>query len=159
MANSWVVRAVLMAAGLGSASAMEQMTSTWDRLCPDTQQGQLSVATREGKTVNGFCESTSGSELTLRHSGKRVKVDRAKISRIRLRVPVKHDGFRQCVEDVGLAVILGGAWLVPDAFEPLGVVFVPFFVAFEIASIPITAVHDLAHAIVNPKRSVEITLV
>ena len=104
MVNNWVVRAftatVLIAAGIGSAGAREQMTATWDQLCPDTQRGEISVATRNGKTVKGACESTTASELTLRHGRKLVKVDRAEISRIRLRIPVKHYGFSKRIDDV-----------------------------------------------------------
>jgi hypothetical protein len=159
MANHWVVRTVLMAAGLGSAGAIEQMTATWDQLCPDTRRGELSVATRNGKTVKGTCESTSGSELTLRHSGKLVKIDRAEISRNRLRIPVKHYGFSGRIDDVGWKILSGADSLVPNALQPLGLIFVPIFVAYQLAIVPINAVHDLAHAIVNPKRSVEITLV
>jgi hypothetical protein len=119
MANNWIVRVVTvtvsMAAGLGSAGAIEQMTAIWDRLCADTQAGELSVATRNGKTVRGACESTNGSELTLRHGGKLVKVDRAEISRIRLRIPVKHYGFSKRIDDVGWTILSGADSLVPNA--------------------------------------------
>src|SRR5579862_5835431 len=136
MATHWVMRAVLLAAGLGSAGAMEKMTATWDRLCPDTQRGELSVATRDGKTAKGACQSTRGSELTLQHGGKLVKIERAEITGIRMRTSVKHFGFRERIDDVGLAILLGGFSLVPEALQPLGFVSVPVYLAYEVVAVP-----------------------
>jgi hypothetical protein len=163
MANNWVVQTVtvtvLLAAGVGSAGAMEQMNVSWGQLCTVAQRHELSVATRNGKTEKGMCESTDASVLTLSRGGKLTKIDRAEISRVRLRRPVSHHGFRDRTEDVGLAILLGGASLVPEALQPLGLISVPIFVAYELVAIPVNALHDLLHEIFNPQKSVEITLV
>jgi hypothetical protein len=159
MASLRAIRTVtaigLAVAGLQTAEAMDQMTARWSGLCEDTRGRELHIATRSGKTLKGMCNSTGESEMTLRRGGKLVTIDRTEISQIRMLWPVDHRRLRALSDDASLA-ILGAVFVVG---EPFGFVVVPVFLAWEAVALPVCALHDLAHKVFRPARSVEIKLV
>jgi hypothetical protein len=147
---------ILMAAGLTSAVAAEQVSAEWDKLCTVTQRNELSVATNKGQTLKGTCESTTATEMTLRHSGTLVKVDRADISRIQMIRPRGRHQLMPVLGDQVAGMFLGGSSLLASSDAPAGLVLIPVSLAYGIVATPFVAVHDLAHKIFDETKSVDI---
>lgn len=114
----------------------------WNDLCHVAAGRQLEVTTSDGKTVSGFCVSTTAEELALNSQQRIVKIARSALTRIRVRQPSNRHHLADLGNSLDGSFQLGFVFLF-SPYAPLGLAIIPATVVWGAVAAPVCLVRDL----------------
>jgi hypothetical protein len=114
----------------------------WGDLCYVAGGQQLSVTTRDGKTIKGTCASTTGGEIALTTNQRVVKIARSTLTRIQMYQPGSGHHLADLRKGMSKSFRTGFGWLLSPA-APLGLVAIPATVAWGAVAAPFCLLGDL----------------